>query len=623
MFAIPRRRMGRSDLELTELSLGAAFIGGREDPLLDDPAQATRRMDGVAVATVQRALELGITHIDTSPLYEPSERRIGMALAEVEAPGLTISTKVGSHRERRHSYTAADIRWSLEQSLKLLGRDRVDIVLIHDPPTMDPVFKSGDGFDALDKLRDEGLLDYVGLGARDIPYHRAAIESGRVDVILTFADYNLVRRQASGLIDQAAAAGVGVLLGSPQMLGLLAKGDPRVTARKAGYGYFPAEDVRGRGRVVGLVPGARGGVSSPEYAVRAGPAGDQRGAVGGGDARRRLRRTCGRRGRGFPTRSGPRRWRGWRSWTQAPPDFPEFVAMENWVERVIGDRIRLRKMRWNTSIPAWQVEGIVSLSSGERLDVQVPKGTTYEMPGRELWISDHGENLSFERDAWSHVMHAVAPGVHWYCNVTTPPAYRSGALTWTDLGIDVEVYPDGEIAVDDLPEFLEVREALPADDFARAVQATRRLLEDGAAGRPPFQATGGSPAWVEQKLFWLAPGRGDGLAAVGEAAHTRQPEVVERVLSTGRPSALTGLGAGALMGLAETAAPRDGVTVLVADTELAAGLESIRFLLQVWGPGLHVRLVLVRDEAGMCAGSLRRRCGGRNGRRRCGWLGRW
>ena len=317
--------------------------------------------------------------------------------------------------------------------------------------------------------------------------------------------------------------------------------------------------------------------------------------------------------------------------------------MENWVERVIGDRIRLRKMRWNTSIPAWQVEGIVSLSSGERLDVQVPKGTTYEMPGRELWISDHGENLSFERDAWSHVMHAVAPGVHWYCNVTTPPAYRSGALTWTDLGIDVEVYPDGEIAVDDLPEFLEVREALPADDFARAVQATRRLLEDGAAGRAPFQATGiwrrplspegprlrarslgHAAAWVEQKLFWLAPGRGDGLAAVGEAAHTRQPEVVERVLSTGRPSALTGVGAGALMGLAETAAPRDGVTVLVADTELAAGLESIRFLLQVWGPGLHVRLVLVRDEAmDVRQGVSRRRCGGRNGRRRCGWLGRW
>ena len=139
---IPRRRLGRSGLELTELSLGAAFIGGREDPLLDDPLQATRRMDGVAVATVQRALELGITHIDTSPLYEPSERRIGMALAEVDAPELTISTKVGTHAARRYSYAADDIRWSLEQSLKLLGRDRVDIVLIHDPPTMAPVSQS-------------------------------------------------------------------------------------------------------------------------------------------------------------------------------------------------------------------------------------------------------------------------------------------------------------------------------------------------------------------------------------------------------------------------------------------------------------------------------------------------
>ena len=270
--------------------------------------------------------------------------------------------------------------------------------------------------------------------------------------------------------------------------------------------------------------------------------------------------------------------------------------MENWVERVIGDRIRLRKMRWNTSIPAWQVEGIVSHSSGERLDVRVPKGTAYEMPGRELWISDHGEHLCFRRGAWSHVMHAEAPGVHWYCNVNTPVEFQRGELEWTDLAIDVEVYPGGDVVLDDLPEFLEVREALPKPEFEQAARAARGLLADGAAERAPFQATGGPAAWVEQKLFWLAPGRGDGLAAVGEAAQARQPEVVERVLDTGGPSALTGLGAGALMGLAEAAAPRDGVTVLAAESEMAAGLESVRFLLQVWGPGLHVRLVQVHDE---------------------------
>ncbi len=270
--------------------------------------------------------------------------------------------------------------------------------------------------------------------------------------------------------------------------------------------------------------------------------------------------------------------------------------MANWVARVVGDRIRLRKLRWNTEVPAWQVNGVVSRSSAERLDVHVPKGTAYEMPGREMWISDHGEHLTFRRGAWSHVMHAEAPGVHWYCNVTTPAAYRSGALTWTDLGIDVEVYPGGDVAIDDLPEFLEVREALPKPEFDQAVRAARGLMADGAAGRAPFQVDGGPAAWIEQKLFWLGPGLGDGLAAVGEVAQARRPEVVERVLETGRPGALTGLGAGALMGLAERDPPRDGVTVLAAESELALGLESVRFGLQVWGPGLHVRLVVVRDE---------------------------
>ena len=272
--------------------------------------------------------------------------------------------------------------------------------------------------------------------------------------------------------------------------------------------------------------------------------------------------------------------------------------MTNWVARVVGDRIRLRKLRWQTDVPAWQVDGVVSRSDADWLDVHVPKGTMYEMPGRELWVSDHGEDLSFRRGAWWHVMHAEAPGVHWYCNVTTPAEYRGGALTWTDLGIDVEVYPGGEVALDDLPEFLEVREALPAGEFAEAVRAARRLIEVGAAGRGLFRARSGPPAWIEQKLFWLAPSLGDGLAAVGEVAQRRQPEVVGRVLETGKPRALTGLGAEALMGLAEAAPPRDGVTVLAAEAELAAGVESVRFLLQVWGPGLHVRLVLVRDEPG-------------------------
>ena len=50
------------------------------------------------------------------------------------------------------------------------------------------------------------------------------------------------------------------------------------------------------------------------------------------------------------------------------------------------------------------------------------------------------------------------------------------------------------------------------------------------------------------------------------------------------------------MGLAERDPPRDGVTVLATESELALGLESVRLGLQVWGPGLHMRLVVGRDE---------------------------
>ena len=97
---IPRRRLGRFGLELTEISLGAAFIGGRTDPLMDDPEAMTRRLDGVAVAAVQRALDAGGLRISIlRRCMHRSERRIGMALAEIDAaPGLTISTKVGDAR---------------------------------------------------------------------------------------------------------------------------------------------------------------------------------------------------------------------------------------------------------------------------------------------------------------------------------------------------------------------------------------------------------------------------------------------------------------------------------------------------------------------------------------------
>ncbi len=266
-----------------------------------------------------------------------------------------------------------------------------------------------------------------------------------------------------------------------------------------------------------------------------------------------------------------------------------------WIERAAGDRIRLRKRRWHDPAPAWEVEGEVAASSADRLDVLVPAGTVYAMAGGERWRSDDDVVQSFTRGAWSHVLTAPAPAWHWYCNVTTPAVVRAGALEWTDLAVDVEVFPGGGVAVDDLPEFIAARAQLPADVFAHAVRAARRLLDDGAAERAPFRPpVGRAPASVEQKPFWLSPRAGDGLTAIGADVRARRPDVVARILAAAGPSACVDLGAAASIGLGQAAAPRDGGTVLAMEAELTAALESVRFMLQVWGPGAAVRLVVAR-----------------------------
>ena len=234
MQTIPTRRLGKTDLHLTELSLGGAHVGvwrGGSDDL--------------GVAAVERAYDLGIRHVDTAPLYGPSERRIGMALRKREFPGLTISTKAGTHPERPHSYTAEDLRWSVDNSLRLLGLESVDLLFVHDVPDIAIALKPGDGFDAVDRLRDEGKTRYVGLGVRDHATIHAAIDAGRVDAIITWADYNLVRRTAVPLIERARNDGVGVILGSPAMGGMLAGGDPAVEVRSHGVqSEFTSDDVR-------------------------------------------------------------------------------------------------------------------------------------------------------------------------------------------------------------------------------------------------------------------------------------------------------------------------------------------------------------------------------------------
>ncbi len=215
-----KRRLGRTELQVTSLSLGGARIGGNN--VTDDEA----------IETVHAAITLGINYIDTSPLYGESERRIGLALADGWREKIYLATKTGTHPKWRGDYSASGTRRSVENSLKLLGTDYLDVCLVHDPSNMDPVIAKDGALDTLCRMREEGLVKFIGVGLREHEFHKIAIETGMVDVILTFLDYTLVRQTANeGLLSFASENDIGVINGSPIAMGLLSGVEPDVNER--------------------------------------------------------------------------------------------------------------------------------------------------------------------------------------------------------------------------------------------------------------------------------------------------------------------------------------------------------------------------------------------------------
>ena len=218
--SLPKRRLGRTELEVTCLGMGGARIGGNN--VTDDEA----------VEAVRRAITLGINYLDTSPLYGESERRTGLALADGWREKIYLATKTGTHPKWRGDYSASGTRRSVENSLNLLGTDYLDVCLVHDPSNMDPVVAKGGALDTLQRMREEGLVKYIGLGVREHEFHKIAIETGIADVILTYLDYTLLSQTANDwLLSFASERDIGVINGSPIAAGLLSGVEPDVKAR--------------------------------------------------------------------------------------------------------------------------------------------------------------------------------------------------------------------------------------------------------------------------------------------------------------------------------------------------------------------------------------------------------
>jgi aryl-alcohol dehydrogenase-like predicted oxidoreductase len=237
---LTKRRLGRTGLMVTALGFGGVGIGGLYGPVEEEEA----------IATVRQAIESGINYVDTSPLYMESERRIGIALEGGLREKIVLSSKTGTHPERRGDFSWDATLWSVENSLRLLKTDRLDLSLIHDPVAMEPVFAPKGALEALEALKAQGVIGAIGLGQRRHDFHRRAIESGRFDLILTYNDYHPLRTTAADmLLPLAARHDVGVLNGSPLAHGLLAGRDPDTLSEMV-RSHVPERDIEAARRYV-------------------------------------------------------------------------------------------------------------------------------------------------------------------------------------------------------------------------------------------------------------------------------------------------------------------------------------------------------------------------------------
>ncbi|NOU71988.1 aldo/keto reductase [Paenibacillus sp. LMG 31458] len=203
---------GKTGARVSKLGLGGAPLGGDYGPVTDE--QVTEVID--------RALELGINFIDTAPLYGrgESERRIGLAL-QGKRDKVFLATKAVM---RGVPYTYENTILSVEESLKRLGTDYVDLIQMHELSESNSEIGMNETIPAFLKLKEQGKIRAIGVNAFDPSLLLPFIRSGHIDSIQTFCRYMLIDYTAMDeLLPTAQEHGVSVINGSVLGMGLLAE----------------------------------------------------------------------------------------------------------------------------------------------------------------------------------------------------------------------------------------------------------------------------------------------------------------------------------------------------------------------------------------------------------------
>ncbi|MBZ0300403.1 MAG: aldo/keto reductase, partial [Anaerolineae bacterium] len=175
------RPLGRTGLWVSVLSYGASPLGSVFRTIDEDEG----------MRTVHTAIDLGINLIDVSPYYglTRAEMVLGNALKSVPRESYYLTTKVGRYGERGFDFSAERVTASVDESLRRLQVDYVDVIQCHDIEfgSLDQIVH--ETIPALQRLREAGKIRFVGITGLPLKVFSTVLDQTEVDTILSYCHY--------------------------------------------------------------------------------------------------------------------------------------------------------------------------------------------------------------------------------------------------------------------------------------------------------------------------------------------------------------------------------------------------------------------------------------------------
>jgi aryl-alcohol dehydrogenase-like predicted oxidoreductase len=232
------RKLGNSDLHITPVGYGAWAIGGSGWQF-----GWGSQNDNDSIAAIHRSLELGVNWIDTAAVYGlgHSEEVVARALKSWSGPRPYVFTKCGLRWDAqgnvRKVLSADSIRREVEDSLRRLAVDVIDLYQIHWPPDPDSA-ELEEGWSTLASLQRQGKVRWIGVSNFSVQQLSRAQAIARVTSLQP--RYSLVHREIEDqVLPNCLREGIGVIVYSPMASGLLTGAMTRERAAK-----LPKDDWR-------------------------------------------------------------------------------------------------------------------------------------------------------------------------------------------------------------------------------------------------------------------------------------------------------------------------------------------------------------------------------------------